>query len=143
MKSEPSRILRVKLVTNNIVLGSLGIQHCLCSVLSLFEETCKFETLDKKCSFPLRISSVNVSKSAVSCGFVRFTDKIVNGKLYFLCNDKSGCYFACILELILHKQQRFFMSITMHKKCPNTDFFLVSLFPYLDTFHTAVIPLER
>ena len=26
-------------------------------------------TLHKKCSFPLRISSVNVTKPAVSCGF--------------------------------------------------------------------------
>ena len=39
--------------------------------------------------FPLKISSVNVTKSAVSsvsCGFVTFTEKIRNRKLHFLCS---------------------------------------------------------
>ena len=38
-----------------------------------------FFTLHKKWSFPLKISSVNVTKSA-------FTDEILNGKLHFLCS---------------------------------------------------------
>ena len=42
-------------------------------------------TLHKKWSFTLRISSVNVTKSAVSCGLVSFTEKILNEKLNFLC----------------------------------------------------------
>ena len=37
-------------------------------------------------SFPLRISLVNVNKSAVSCGLFTFTKEIFNGKLYFLCS---------------------------------------------------------
>ena len=43
-------------------------------------------TLHKKWSFPLRISSVNVTKSTVSCGFglVIFTEEILNGELHFL-----------------------------------------------------------
>ena len=40
-------------------------------------------TLHKKWSFSLRISSV---KSVVSCGFVLFTEKILNGNLHFLCS---------------------------------------------------------
>ena len=39
--------------------------------------------------FPLKISSVNVTNSAVSsvsCGFVTFTEKIRNRKLHFLCS---------------------------------------------------------
>ena len=39
--------------------------------------------------FPLKISSVNVTKSAVSsvsCGFVTFIKKIRNRKLHFLCS---------------------------------------------------------
>ena len=39
-------------------------------------------TLHKKRSFPLRISLVNVTKSAVS----KFTEEILNGKLHFLCS---------------------------------------------------------
>ena len=44
--------------------------------------------LHKKWSFPLRISSVNVTKSAVSWGFsLAFTEVIRNGKLRFLCSE--------------------------------------------------------
>ena len=45
-------------------------------------------TLHKKWSFPLRVSSVNVTKSAVSCEFGHVYWKILNGKLHFLCSDK-------------------------------------------------------
>ena len=37
--------------------------------------------------FPLRISSVNVTKSAGNCGLVTFTEEILNGKLHFLGSD--------------------------------------------------------
>ena len=43
-------------------------------------------TLHKKWSFLLRISSVNVTKCVVSSGFVLFTEKILNGTLHFLCS---------------------------------------------------------
>ena len=39
-----------------------------------------YHSLHKKWSFPLRISSVNVTKSAVLC---TFTEEILNGKLHF------------------------------------------------------------
>ena len=40
----------------------------------------------KKWTFPLRISLVNVTKSAV----VRFTEEIFNGKLHFFCSQRSS-----------------------------------------------------
>ena len=44
-------------------------------------------TLHKKWSFPLRISSVNVTKTTGNCGFgITFTEEILNGKLQFLCS---------------------------------------------------------
>ena len=43
--------------------------------------------LHKKWSFPLKISSVNVTKSAVSCGFGHITEEILNEKLHFLSSD--------------------------------------------------------
>ena len=43
-------------------------------------------TLHKKRSFPFRISSVNVTKSAVSCGLFTFTEEVLNGKFHFLCS---------------------------------------------------------
>ena len=44
-------------------------------------------TLDKKWSFPLRISSVNVTKSAVSCGlWLQLLKKSLMEKLDFLCS---------------------------------------------------------
>ena len=38
-------------------------------------------------SFPLRISSVNVTKSTENCGnLITFTEEILNGKILFLCS---------------------------------------------------------
>ena len=42
----------------------------------------------KKSSFPLRISSVNVTKSGVFCGFGH-TEEILNGKLIFLSSHEK------------------------------------------------------
>ena len=42
--------------------------------------------LHKKWSFPLRIFSVNLTKSAGSADFVTFTEAIRNGKLHSLCS---------------------------------------------------------
>ena len=44
-------------------------------------------TLHKKWSFPLRVSSVNVTNSAVYCDLVTITEEIRNGKLHFLCSE--------------------------------------------------------
>ena len=43
----------------------------------------------KKRSFPLRISSVNVTKYAVFCGLVIFTEEVLNGKLHFCVQWKT------------------------------------------------------
>ena len=64
-------------------------------------------SLHKKWSFPLRISSVNVTKSSVSCGFgpqfpkdlVTYTEEILNGKLHFLCSVIS--IFQIIADMSL------------------------------------------
>ena len=37
-------------------------------------------------TFPLRIYSVNVTKSAGNCGLITFTEESWNGKVYFLCS---------------------------------------------------------
>ena len=44
------------------------------------------QTLYKKWSFPLRISSVNVNKSVIS-PLVTFTEEILNRKLHSLCSE--------------------------------------------------------
>ena len=57
----------------------------------LFFNTKKFSknTLHKKVSLPLRVSSVNVTRSARNCGFGHITKEICNGKHYFLWNDNK------------------------------------------------------
>ena len=46
----------------------------------------KAYALHKKWSFPLRISSVNVTKSQETADLVTFTEEILDGKVHFLCN---------------------------------------------------------
>ena len=59
----------------------LGKIYTLLEMLSV----CYFNTPPtKKKSFLLKISSVNVTKSSVSCDLVTFTEDILNGKLHFL-----------------------------------------------------------
>ena len=60
----------------------LGKIYTLLEMLSV----CYFNTppTKKKKSFLLKISSVNVTKSSVSCDLVTFTEDILNGKLHFL-----------------------------------------------------------
>ena len=48
-------------------------------------------TLHKKWSFPLRISEVNMTKSAVSTGFVTSTEENLEGKLHFCLVTYGGC----------------------------------------------------
>ena len=69
--------------------------YCLlkhCARILVKQMLKELQPLHKKWSFPLRISSVNVTKSAVSSGFVTFTEAILNGKLHFLCSEpyKNG-----------------------------------------------------
>ena len=45
-----------------------------------------FISLLRKWSFPLRISSVNVTKSLEIADLVTFTEEILVGKLHFLCS---------------------------------------------------------
>ena len=46
-------------------------------------------TLNKKWCFLLRISSVNVTKSAGNCDFATFTEEILSGKLQFFVQWKT------------------------------------------------------
>ena len=55
------------------------------------------EALDKKWSFPLRISLVNVPNPHFAADLVLFTEEILNGKLHFLCGEVSWC------EFLVHK----------------------------------------
>ena len=48
------------------------------------------ETVLKRWSFLLRISSVNVTKQQETVDLVTFTEKIFNGKLHFLCSERLG-----------------------------------------------------
>ena len=41
----------------------------------------------QKCSFSLRISSVNVTNPQFPADLVTFTEKILNEKLQFLCSE--------------------------------------------------------
>ena len=43
-----------------------------------------------KLSFPLRISSVNATKSAGNCGFNHITEEIPNGKLHLWRSDVAA-----------------------------------------------------
>ena len=67
----------LKVISSNLI-GSSIHQFALDIILSHF-------TLRKKLSFPLRIPSVNPTKSAVSTDLVTFTEEILNGKIHFLC----------------------------------------------------------
>ena len=68
-------------------------------------------TLHKKWSFPFRISSINVTKSAVSCGFDHIYQKILSGKLHFLCSGIK----------ILNKSYHWMFSLHFYKKVWNNE----------------------
>ena len=72
-----------------------NMSYYFCAIAMQYQDYfCKIswkhtESLHKKWSFPLRISSANVTKSAVYFGFghiYSFTEEIFNGKLHFLCS---------------------------------------------------------
>ena len=58
-------------------------------------------TLHKKWSFPLRISSINVTKSAGNCELVIFTEEILNGKLGFLCSVRVHVSYVVNWKTVL------------------------------------------
>ena len=49
-------------------------------------------------SFPLRISSVNVTNSQFPADLVTFTEEILNEKLCFLCSDNTESVFAMLTK---------------------------------------------
>ena len=72
-------------------------------------------SLHKKWIFPLRISSVNVTKSAVNWGMATFTEEIFNGKLHFLC--AASCRFLKLIRWAPLPHILFIGCIC----CPKTD----------------------
>ena len=68
---------RLKVLTSSFIKGITSFFSCILFI----------RTLHKKWSFQLRISSVNVTKSAVSCRFGRIYWRIFNGKLHILCKE--------------------------------------------------------
>ena len=80
----------------------------LTKIVNLHKRALRF-TMHKKC-FPLRISSVNVTKSAGNWGFGHIHWKIFTGKFQFLCSvildDYSSSY-----EKILEKCGKFSMVV--------------------------------
>ena len=55
-------------------------------------------TRNKVRSFPLRISSVNVTNSQFAADLVTFTEEILNEKLCFLCSDNTESVFAMLTK---------------------------------------------
>ena len=72
--------------------------------------------LYKKGIFPLRISSVNVTKSAVTCGLTIFTEEIRNGKLHFYASFTCSKSTTETLEKYM-KYGKVFMSIKTPERC--------------------------
>ena len=83
-------------------------------------------TLQKKWSFPLRISSVNVTNSAFSCKFGHIYRRNPKCKSSFLVQWQ--CNVFCIsfgIGRALH-------ILTLREKCRNTELFIARIFMYWD-----------
>ena len=74
-------------------INSLHLKFRSSHCLSIIRRLKQLLTLNRKWSFPLRISSVNVTKSAVSCWFGHIYWRILNGKFRFLCFAKVSTRF--------------------------------------------------
>ena len=61
-------------------------------------------TLHKKKSFPLRISSVNVTKSAVPTDLLTFTEEILIRKLHFMCSAIFSSEDSCEVQRFTDQQ---------------------------------------
>ena len=61
----------------------MGVLYYFCNDVELLV----FGMVDtaQKMKFPLRVSSVNVTKSVGNCG-ITFAEEILNGKLHLLCS---------------------------------------------------------
>ena len=58
--------------------------------------------MHKKRSLQLRISSVYMNKSAVSCEFVTITEEILNGELhFFVCNHHITSFFRISVHSVI------------------------------------------
>ena len=55
---------------------------------TIFHWSYSHERLHKKWKFPLRISSVNMTKSLETSDLVTLTEEIFIGKLHFLCRER-------------------------------------------------------
>ena len=95
--------LYLKIFTLTVFFNSLKIcKHFRCTGLlrsiKLLHLYGKNMALHKKWSFPLKISSVNVTKSAIFCGFGQIYWGNPNGKLHFLCVDLC-VYVECFSKI--------------------------------------------
>ena len=68
-----------------------------------------------KRSFPLRISSVNLTKSGGNCGFGHITAEILNGKLHF-CVQCMGQH-SLVLQIIYCFDPVFYWRIPNNRFC--------------------------
>ena len=96
--------------------------------------TNKYSKLHKKWSFLLRISAVNVTKSAGNCGLGHIYWKILNGKLHFVCNGSSYSsvsFCPCAKKKKKKKSQK---ATDNPKFCWN----LIQLKYYMKNFITSV-----
>ena len=91
----------IKLVIHSFyLLEMIRVILSFLKILSLKKRFNRFFSIQKICkkskcrSFPLRISSVNVTKSAENCGFGHIYWRNLNGKLHFLCS--VICWFQII-----------------------------------------------
>ena len=89
-----------KIIFNLIFLPLIKL--CVCIALLKKLCYCSCGSLHKKWSFPLRISSVNVTKFAGNCGFGHICRRNLNGKLYF-------SYSFLLLSLIMFSSSPIFL----------------------------------
>ena len=97
------------------IIGENSVRGVKSTFLEELIAKSKYCHYTKKCSFSLRISSVNVTKSAVFCGLVTFTEEIFNEKLHFLCS----VWTATKPEIKPNKYRQIFMDwlIKLTKTC--------------------------
>ena len=81
-----------KIIFNLIFLSLIKLRVCIALLKKLCY--CSYGSLHKKWSFPLRVSSVNVTKFAGNCRFGHIYWRNLNGKLHF-------SYSTLLLSLIM------------------------------------------
>ena len=73
----------------------------------------KIVALHKKWSFPLKISSVNVTQSAGNCGFGHIIEEILNGRLHSLCSVYCH-YFEFFLKIFLETKAMTLLMLVLY-----------------------------